>query len=511
MTHRKRNEWRVWALAGFAAALALAVGLSNLGEPSLWHDEAVHVFVAKNIVETGVPQHNTGVPYYSGTTWNYLLAFVIRFWGWSEAAVRTPAVVIAALNVLLTFAVIRPLLGIRVALVTAFAMALNPWTVAWSREARFYGLQQGFYLCTVGAFWQATVAPTLNRAFAWGAVASAAYLLGILTAFHSGLFLSGLGVYAAGLFLLARSERKRWFWTGALVGVAAVATFGMYAGLLNPYDRYMIYGQGGVGGEFVDEARTDRLYYFTWLRFNLSTGFILLAMAGFLLMVARERRRGWFVALAFWMPLLLLTFLIGYRRPRFMFFAFPFYVAAVSYASVLLANWLVSPKPRIWQRIAAIAVAVFCVRLLMSALFLIGDSLVVASGADTTLAKHHPRWQEPCAYVRTHVQPDEVVLTTTWLPTLYYVGRVDNWYPTRALWGEVDEAGVDNLKGLDELKQFVAEHPKGYFLSDWWRFERNAGMQEERQWVLEHMSPLWEHSSADITLYSWGIDRTEAE
>lgn len=504
MSQKVWSERRVWGLVAVAAALAFALGIANLGAPSLWHDEAVHVFVAKNIVETGAPQHNTGVPYYSGTTWNYLLAFVIQFWGWGEATVRTPAVVIAAFNVLLTFAVIRPLLGTPTALIAAFAMALNPWSVAWSREARFYALQQGFYLCTVGAFWQAATAGTRRRALSWGIAAAGSYMLGVLTAFHSGLFLSGLGVFAGILLVVARTERKRWLWATVAVGVAALVTIGIYSGLLNPYDRYMIYGQGGVGGEFVEESRIDRLYYFNWLRFNLGTGIFLLALAGFGLMVAREGRKGWYVAAAFWVPLLLLTFVIGYRRPRFMFFAFPFYVAAVSYASAVIAKWLVRPKPRVWQRAVTIGTALVFVRIIMTALFLIGDSVVVAVGADTTLAKHHPRWKEPCAYVRQHLKPDEVVLTTTYLPTLYYVGRVDNWYPTRALWGEVDEAGMDDLKGLDELKAFVSAHPKGYFLSDWWRFERNPGMQEERKWVAEHMTPLWEHSSADITVYRWG-------
>lgn len=505
MSERPWTDRRAWALVGIAAVAALLLGISNLGAPSLWHDEAVHVFVAKNIVETGVPQHNTGVPYYSGTTWNYLLAAVIALWGWDEAIVRMPAAIIATLNVLLTFAVVRPLLGTRTAVVAAFAMALNPWSVAWSREARFYMLQQALYLATVGAFWRVTEAGERGRAIGWGLVAAVAYFLGVLTAFHSGLFLSGLGVYAAAMFVVQRGDRSRWFWIGAAVSAAALATIVLYAGLLNPYDRYMIYGQGGVGGEFVEDARSDRLYYFNWLRLNLSTGVFLVALAGFGLMVARQGRKGIFAALAFWVPLLILTFFIGYRRPRFMFFTYPFYVAAFSYASVVGVQWLLGPKPRVWQRIAAVVVGLFAVRVLMSALFLIGDSIEVAAGSDTSLAKHHPGWKRPCAYVRDHVKEDEVVLTTTFLPTLYYVGRVDNWYPTRELWGEVDEAGVDDLKGLEELKAYVSEHPKGYFLSDWWRFERNPGMQEERRWVNEHMTPLWDHSSAEITLYRWGI------
>ena len=434
---------------------AFGLGISNLSAPSLWHDEAVHVFVAKNIVEIGSPQHNTGVPYYSGTTWNYLLAFVIRYWGWEEAIVRTPAVIVATLNVLLTFLVIRPLLGTKTAVVAALALALNPWSVAWSREARFYGLQQAFFLATFGAFWQAAVAETTRRGFRWGVVAGTCYLLGVLTAFHSGLFVSGLGVFAAGMLVYARTERKRWAWATLAVALASVITVGLYAGLLNPYDRYMVYGQGGVGGEFVEDARIDRAYYFNWLRLNLSTGVFVTALAGFGLMIVREGRKGVLTALCFWVPLILLTFFIGYRRPRFMFFAFPLYAAAFAYASVVAADWLMKTKPRLWQRAATVILGLFAVRVLISVLFLIGDSVVVAGGSDTSLAKHHPRWQEPCAYVRENVQPDEVVLTTTWLPTLYYVGRVDNWYPTRALWG--GHGRPQGSRGTEGLRRSPSE------------------------------------------------------
>jgi hypothetical protein len=358
-------------------------------------------------------------------------------------------------------------------------------------------------LVTVAAFWSATYTRRPYAVFAFGVTAVVAYVLGVLTAFHSGLFLSALGIFSAGMILFASKERAKWVVTCAIVGAGALATIGIYALLMNEYDRYMVYGQGGVGGGFIDDLRLDRLYYFNWLRRNLSYGLMLATATGFVLMVVREGRRGVLVTLLFWVPVLLLTFAIGYRRPRFMFFAFPFYLAAASYAAVVVAQWLTSPKETLWQRTLAVGVALLSVRVLMSAILLAGDSLYAATGADTTLARHHPRWRESAHYVRDHVQDDEVVISTTYYPALYYVGRVDNWYPTRALWGEVDEAGRDDLKGLKELKAYVAENPKGYFLSDWWRFERNREMQEERQWVAENMTPLWFESSPDITIWRW--------
>ena len=103
-------------------------------------------------------------------------------------------------------------------------------------------------------------------------------------------------MYAAAMLVLQRENRARWLWVCGAIGLAGLASVAVYSILLNPYDRYMIYGQGGVGGEFVEDARIDRLYYFTWLRLNLSTGVFVLALAGFLLMLKREGRRNFILA-----------------------------------------------------------------------------------------------------------------------------------------------------------------------------------------------------------------------
>ncbi len=99
-----------WAVLLLAVLLALALGFANLSRPSLWHDELVHAYVGKSIAETGRAELPSGVPYYSGTTINVILAGVVKLWGMSEAALRTPSVLIAGLNVVLTFFVVRPLL-----------------------------------------------------------------------------------------------------------------------------------------------------------------------------------------------------------------------------------------------------------------------------------------------------------------------------------------------------------------------------------------------------------------
>ena len=126
-----------------------------------------------------------------------------------------------------------------------------------------------------------------------------------------------------------------------------------------------------------------------------------------------------------------------------------------------------------------------------------------ACGASATLARHRPQWRGPCAYVREN-RGDAVILTTTYLPVLYYVGHIDNWYPSRTLWWEEDESGLPGLRDLEALKTYVAEHPKGYFIAHWWRFERNTPMAEEVAWVNGHMTRSEEASTEVVRAWTWG-------
>lgn len=496
-------RWEM-ALVLLAAGAHFALASANLGVPALWHDELMHVYVGKSIAETGRPRLPAGTPYFSGTTFNYVMALVVRLWGTSEAAVRMPSVLFGTANVVLAYWVARRLLGRPAALVTAFALALSPWTVAWSREARFYALQQSFYLMVVLAFMELLRREHPKPAWPWAALGIGAYVLGVLTSYHSMLFLGAIGAWCGLMLFYDSGNRLRWAAGAVIVAALGLATIGLLSELMNPLDRETVLDRGGLGGELIDPERSTRGYYTLWLRQNLSLGYYLLALFGFAAMVTREGRRGLVIALAFWVPIVVLSYFIGYRRDRFMYFAFPFYVMAFSYAFVVAAKWLRRPKTTWPGRIAALAVLVFAARLGVSTARLVGDSLEAAGGAHTTLATRHPQWKQPCAYVKGRLD-GAVVLTTTYLPVLHYVGRVDNWYPSRFLWWEKDESGMEGLKDLDALKAFLAAHPKGFYLAEWWRFHRNEHlMPEEIAWVNGNTRLIEEASSEDVRVYAWG-------
>ena len=493
-----------------AMALALVFGFSNLGAPSLWHDEAVQVLVAKSIAETGNALLPSGQPHPVAPVFNAVVAGFIALFGDSETAVRAPSVLFGVLNVLLTYLLARPLLGRTTALVAAVALALSPWSVAWSRQARFYTTQQTFFLITLWAGWRMVSRERNSATLGYGLVALFAYVLGLGTSLHSVLFLGPISAYALCMLVRTKDIKSRWTLLCVASALAAALTLLTYYVALPSRDAAVVFSSARPPVTMGDPEQTSHMYYLNWLYGNLGAGFFVLAMLGFVLMMIREKHRGLYAALAFWVPVLALSVLIGYRRHRFLLFAFPFYTMAFSYGIVVLTEYVL----RTWGRrpcmpwhqlVLSVFIVIFGLRLAVSAISLATDSINVARGADTTLATRHPQYRKPCLYVRGHLTPDTVVIADTYVTALYYVGRVDNWFPSKYLPWEAWEIGTDGLRTLDELKTYMAEHPKGYFLAEWYRFQLFDAQKEERDWVNAHMKRIDEASSGDVTLYAWGL------
>ncbi|HEO70637.1 MAG TPA: hypothetical protein ENN80_05190, partial [Candidatus Hydrogenedentes bacterium] len=309
------TAWEV-VLVTLAVLSAVALGAANLGAPSLWHDELVHVFVARSIVETGRAALPSGHLHGSAPLFSSIVAGVVALWGDGEAAVRAPSVVFGALCVALTYVVVRPLLGRAPALAAVWLLAWSPWSVAWSREARFYAMQQMLYLAMLWAVWRMFAAEGVKRVAGFGLASLAAFVAGVFAALHSVLFLAAVGLYASALLVADRARWRRWLAVCVVVGVLGVGTIAAYRLWLPQGDSLAIFKEAGIGAGLNDPLRAERLYYLRWLWQNLGAGYLALALVGLGWMVWREGRRGLFVALSFWGPVLVLTFLVGYRRPR---------------------------------------------------------------------------------------------------------------------------------------------------------------------------------------------------
>jgi mannosyltransferase len=112
------------------SAVALILGLIQLGMPSLWVDESFTAQAVRGHLLNPEDQYHW--LYYAAITPWTLLA------GTSELSLRLPSVVASAVACALLVVLARPVLGRRVALVGGLFLATSPFIVQWSQQARSY-------------------------------------------------------------------------------------------------------------------------------------------------------------------------------------------------------------------------------------------------------------------------------------------------------------------------------------------------------------------------------------
>jgi hypothetical protein len=132
--------------------IALSVRLYNLTYHSLWFDEAISVHWARQsvprILEVGFTLEEDRLPplYY------LLLKGWTSLTGFSETAVRSLSVFTGVLLIPVAASIASTLFNHRVAVMTALLVALNPFLIWYSQEARMYAQAALFGALTVWSF-----------------------------------------------------------------------------------------------------------------------------------------------------------------------------------------------------------------------------------------------------------------------------------------------------------------------------------------------------------------------
>lgn len=196
--------------------LAFGLRLYHLTWHSLWFDEAVSVYWARQsvprILEVGFALVEDRLPplyYLTLKGWSHLA-------GWSEFAVRSLSVVYGVLLVPVVAGLGAMLFNRRVALMSAALVAVNPFLIWYSQEARMYAPAVFWSALAVWSIVQLCVATASRRAalglallFVVSAIAA------LYSHLYAGFLLPGLGLW----LLLAYPRRWRWWLAFAAAGV----------------------------------------------------------------------------------------------------------------------------------------------------------------------------------------------------------------------------------------------------------------------------------------------------
>ena len=157
--------------------LAIVVRVAGLDEQSLSMDEVAELSIAEGSLSSILVAHDGFPPLYH---------FVLHAWSAvfpGDLAARYLSVLIGALSVGVVWAAAREVGGERIAVWCAVIVALSPFHIWHSQEARAYIL---YYLCAALALYWFIVALKSNSAGAWGSYAAAAWV-GLLCHYYFGL------------------------------------------------------------------------------------------------------------------------------------------------------------------------------------------------------------------------------------------------------------------------------------------------------------------------------------
>jgi 4-amino-4-deoxy-L-arabinose transferase-like glycosyltransferase len=211
---RTRIYWLVPVLL-----LAAAVRLLGLGNQDLWGDEAFSVMTAVGRIGDLIGSLSTGEPH--PPLYPLLLAGWLRLLGRSEFVSRVPSAFAGIASVAVAASLARSLApvgdraaDIRASLIAGVLVALNPFQVWYSQEARMYA-QVSFF-----AGLSTLLLLRMRRGARWGWLPYAASVVGVAGSHYYGLFVPlAHGVVVA---VDARTDRKLWLnWLRA-VGLAAL-------------------------------------------------------------------------------------------------------------------------------------------------------------------------------------------------------------------------------------------------------------------------------------------------
>ncbi len=234
--------------------IALAVRFFRIGAESFWLDEAYSLYLSSSdglSVLTGSVGNRHTPPFYY-----YLLHLWLAF-GDSEAALRSLSAILGAISVPLVYAVGRPLVGRRPALIGAAAAVLSPFLVYYGQEARGYTFLLLLVLLSTLFLWRFVSEGRLRDGVLFALVS----ILALYTHYYAGFMLVASNLFAVWELRRNGPLLRRWIILQIVIGLAFLPW------MINLVDAG--FGRGQIFRRFLF---TQIPYSF--LRFNVGYGLL---------------------------------------------------------------------------------------------------------------------------------------------------------------------------------------------------------------------------------------------
>ncbi len=147
------RSWMPYVWLALITLLGAALRFYKLGTWSFWIDEiytinhALAHFSSSELIFENIPPSRNWVPVSVIMT-----SQVLNQWGVNEWSARLSSVVIGILSIPIFYIPAKKMFGTVVALISVLLLAVSPWHIFWSQNARFYTSVSLFYSLALLAF-----------------------------------------------------------------------------------------------------------------------------------------------------------------------------------------------------------------------------------------------------------------------------------------------------------------------------------------------------------------------
>lgn len=489
--------------------LAFLLRFWNLTILDPYTDEYSHLLAAKDYLDTGV------LNYTRARLVTYLAALFFRignpnsfyeylFWG------RVPGVIFSTLTAVPLYFLTRKI-SPPVALISTFLWATSPWAIGVAKTIREYAFYPFFIL--LGAL---ALVKLLELLFDY----KREYLLKIILclipiiafigyAFRydiastlriCGIIFAGIAAY---YLVLHFNQIKTLFKTNKVAFSLVILLVGSIAISMLVY--------ANRSGHHVNIAHLKLSDY--WFRIffvpgGLSTpmhwwgdySFIFIAVfiaaTGFFY-AALNRRRKYFLHLAVFSALLIFfTFFFDrYGRPRYIFYALPFFIPLAAVSIEALVGYVNRIKPFSLRVIASLAVAIFLFQAFnyQNILYPVFSN---EHGYVKTTNEHHDSLKSTMELLEREIGPDDVFITTIARSMLLLAFNIDK--------ERISSYNYSRAERFEKVEKIIEENPQGFMILDWRRNGHfSEGYPKEGQFMIGNTIVEVIQNKDGMQVYRW--------
>ncbi|HEY8469921.1 MAG TPA: glycosyltransferase family 39 protein [Longimicrobiales bacterium] len=419
--------------------MALAIRLIRL-DHTVQVDELNHVLAARSLLEDGTLRlGEDGMLYTRARGFTYLIAAIFRLFGESVVVARIPAVLAGTALVAALFLFTRSVAGRAAAWLAALFLCFDPTAIYLSQLTRFYTIHALLFLLGAIAVFRLCTSP-LSPARRAALIAGALVAFGIAYHLQVTTVIGLGGVTSAAVLLRARRETlaalgRRWRWWLPALLVASLPAAFMARRMAPRYLELFTYADPWAAG-FVD----DPLYY---LRFWLEGYPTMWSLLPIVLVVAlyRHPRFATFAGAIFLVAFATHS-LAAWKNPRFLFYSMPFLFALWGIAAAAALRWTSRRVRALWRNVPWLSAAPgLAAAATKASLALVIGYLLTANSAyrlsykmltvddrdwaAPILYRGEPDWAAAADELRTIVDSSAVIVSSSDLKALFYLGRID--------------------------------------------------------------------------------------